>query len=57
MTTKARPRPLPPRPSMKTLEKMVDTGIAKCVDGCKVEPDCAACTHGSPNWLFVLGIM
>jgi len=41
-------------PSMKSLEKMLENGIAKAIDGCKVEPD-GTCHHGKPSWMLVLG--
>lgn len=43
-------------PSIKTMEKWMDTGIAKATDGCKVEPD-GYCSHGKPSWLLVLGLI
>jgi hypothetical protein len=41
-------------PSLSTLEKWVENGSAKAVDGCKVEPD-GVCPHGLPSWLIVTG--
>jgi len=41
-------------PSMKTLEKWSMDGVAKALDGCKVEPD-GYCSHGLPSWLLALG--
>lgn len=43
-------------PSLKTLEKWSDSGIAKATDGCKVEPD-GKCQHGHPSWLLKLGLI
>jgi len=43
-------------PSIKTLEKWVQDGIAKATDGCKVEPD-GYCQHGKPSWLIELGLI
>lgn len=49
--------PKPPRvPSLKTLEKWMDTGVAKATDGCRVEPD-GTCPHGKPSWLLRLGMI
>lgn len=47
------PKPLK-APSLRTLQKWLDTGIAKATDGCKVEPD-GVCPHGRKSWLLVLG--
>ncbi len=44
------------QPSIKTMEKWMDNGIAKATDGCKVEPD-GKCPHGKSSWLLVLGVM
>jgi len=43
-------------PSIKTLEKWVQDGIAKATDGCEVEPD-GYCQHGKPSWLIELGLI
>lgn len=43
-------------PTVTTLEKWSDAGIAKAVDGCKVEPD-GTCHHGYPSWLVALGLI
>jgi hypothetical protein len=40
-------------PSTKTLTKWMMDGVAKAVDGCKVEPD-GTCEHGSPSWLLTI---
>lgn len=44
------------RPSENTLWKWSDEGIAKAVDGCRVEPD-GKCKHGYPSWLLVEGLI
>ena len=43
-------------PSIATMEKWMDTGIAKATDGCKVEPD-GVCVHGKQSWLLKLGMI
>jgi len=42
-------------PSLATMEKWMDTGIARAIDGCKVEPD-GVCPHGAHSWLTGFGI-
>ena len=42
-------------PSPKTLEGwLIDDGVARATDGCRVEPD-GECPHGAQSWLLVLG--
>ena len=41
-------------PSIKTMMKWSDDGVAKATDGCRVEPD-GTCPHGHQSWLIVLG--
>ena len=43
-------------PSDKQLEKWSMDGVAKAVDGCRVEPD-GICPHGYPSWLLALGLI
>lgn len=43
-------------PSVKTMSKWMDDGIAKATDGCKVEPD-GTCPHGHKSWMIQLGII
>jgi hypothetical protein len=43
-------------PSMATMIRWMDNGIAKATDGCKVEPD-GHCPHGCASWLIVLGLI
>lgn len=43
-------------PSVRTMEKWMDDGIARATDGCKVEPD-GRCPHGHNSWLLVLRVM
>lgn len=43
-------------PSQRSLERMVDNGIATCPDGCRVEPD-GTCPHGLPSWLIILDVI
>ena len=44
------------RPSMATMERWIDEGVAKALDGCSVEPD-GTCEHGSPSWLLAMGLI
>lgn len=44
------------KPSYNTLEKWVDNGVAKSVDGCRVELD-GSCSHGFPSLVRVLGLV
>jgi hypothetical protein len=41
-------------PTRKALENYCNDGIARAIDGCKVEPD-GHCSHNKPSWLLVLG--
>ena len=43
-------------PSIKTLERWINDGVCKTIDGCRVEPD-GECSHGYPSWLLALGYM
>ena len=43
-------------PSIKTLEKWCDEGIAKTPSGKRVEPDGYG-NDGSPSWLLVAGLI
>jgi len=43
-------------PSLRTLEKWMDDGVAKATDGCRVEPD-GKCPHGHNSWLMVMGLI
>ena len=44
------------RPSVATMEKWVERGVARATDGCRVEPD-GRCPHGAESWLLVLGMI
>lgn len=44
------------QPSMATLERWMDDGVAQATDGCYVEPD-GVCEHGAKSWLIVLGLI
>ncbi|KKR01595.1 MAG: hypothetical protein UT24_C0003G0002 [Candidatus Woesebacteria bacterium GW2011_GWB1_39_12] len=44
------------KPSISTMEKWSDDGVAKALDGCRVEPD-GICAHGQKSWLLHLGII
>jgi hypothetical protein len=41
---------------MATMERWIDEGVAKALDGCSVEPD-GTCEHGSPSWLLAMGLI
>ena len=41
-------------PTITTLNKWSFDGVAKALDGCRVEPD-GVCPHGKPSWLMALG--
>jgi len=41
-------------PSLQTMERWSCDGVAKALDGCRVEPD-GTCKHGMPSWLLYLG--
>ena len=43
-------------PSLATLERWMDDGIAEATDGCPVEPD-GTCEHGYQSWLLRLGLI
>lgn len=43
-------------PTVKTLYKWVEDGVAKATDGCRVEPD-GECTHGHKSWLLVMNLI
>lgn len=45
------------RPSLNTLEKCVDNGIARSVDGCcQIELD-GVCEHGYPSLVRAMGLV
>jgi hypothetical protein len=41
-------------PTLATMERWSDNGIARATDGCRVEPD-GTCCHGHKSWLLVMG--
>lgn len=43
-------------PTVATLSRWLDNGMAKATDGCKVEPD-GTCQHGKPSWLIEMGMI
>jgi len=43
-------------PSVATMMKWSDNGIAKATDGCKVEPD-GTCPHGHTSWMRIVGVI
>lgn len=43
-------------PSLKSLEKMSMDGIARALDGCRIEHD-GVCQHGAPSWLLHMGFI
>jgi len=44
------------KPSLQTMERWMDDGIAKSITGKKCEPDGYG-SDGSPSWLLVLGLI
>ena len=46
----------PKPPSMSTMERWMDDGVAKALDGSRVEPDGVA-RSGAPSWLLALGMI
>lgn len=40
-------------PSIATMNKWVNEGVARATDGCRVEPD-GHCPHGKASWLLEL---
>ena len=44
------------RPSLVTMARWMDDGVAKATDGCKVEPD-GVCSHGHLSWCVQLGVV
>ena len=49
-------RPTRKQPSIGTMYKWLDEGVAKATDGCRVEPD-GVCPHGHLSWLLELGLI
>lgn len=43
-------------PTAAVLERWAENGVAKALDGCRVEPD-GHCPHGQPSWLLYLGVI
>lgn len=43
-------------PTLATMAKWNQEGIARSTDGCKVEPD-GTCVHGCKSWMLVFGII
>ena len=43
-------------PQNATMEKWVSNGIARAIDGCRVEPD-GTCMHNKPSWLIALNLI
>lgn len=43
-------------PSIATLERWSESGVAKATDGCRTEPD-GHCQHGHASWLIVAGVI
>lgn len=43
-------------PTLRQLEKWMDSGICPTPDGCRVEPD-GKCCHGWESWLLIAGMI
>lgn len=46
----------PKPPSVATMSKWSDDGVAKAVDGSRIEPDGIAAS-GAPSWILVMGMI
>lgn len=46
----------PKPPSLSTMERWMDRGAAKAIDGERVEPD-GFSRNGAPSWLLVMGLI
>jgi len=46
----------PKTPSARQMERWMDTGSAKAIDGSRVDPD-GYSSSGAPSWLLVLGMI
>jgi hypothetical protein len=55
-TKEEQARKITKEPSIKTLYKWSDDGVAKATDGCRVEPD-GTCPHGCRSWMLVMGVI
>jgi len=44
------------RPSIATMTRWSDNGIAKATDGCRVDLD-GTCSHGHASWVLSLGLI
>ncbi len=44
------------KPSIATMEKWMDDGVARATDGCRVEPD-GTCPHGHTSWIRLMGFI
>lgn len=53
---KPKPKAAKKTPSIATMERWMESGIAHATDGCRVEPD-GTCEHGKPSWLLELGLI
>ncbi|MFH1290248.1 MAG: ferritin family protein [Nanoarchaeota archaeon] len=49
-------RGFPKAPSINTMMRWTDDGVAKAIDGERVEPD-GISSNGAPSWLLVLGFI
>jgi hypothetical protein len=43
-------------PSLATLERWSNDGVARATDGCRTEPD-GKCSHSHSSWLLRLGYL
>lgn len=50
------PKKVKKAPSIATMRRWMNDGIAKATDGCRVEPD-GTCEHGKQSWLLRLGLI
>lgn len=43
-------------PTVGTMERWMEEGVARATDGCRVEPD-GVCEHGHASWILRLGLI
>jgi hypothetical protein len=44
-------------PTVATMYRWMDAGVAKATDGCKTDLDGYCLLHGKPSWLLALGVI
>ena len=51
-----KPHRWPKEPGLRTIERWMNDGGCKAVDGCWTDPD-GYCDHGTPSWALELGLI